>query len=420
MVEQRNILSKIDKPILLLFLALVFIGWTNIFAATITDGHESIIDISQNYGKQALFIGLSLVIGGAILLLDARFFSSFSWIIYLFFIFILVFTIFFGTEINASKSWFRIGDFAIQPAEFAKYSTALALAKFISSINSNKIDAPTIFKSVLIFGIPAVLILLQNDTGTALVFSAFIVVLYREGYIKLWLVAIAIGAVFLFVLTLLLNEFIIIGVLAVLAILLMTASRKMKSVWKLVMVVFIGLSAYVYSIDYFYENVLQPHQKLRIEVLLDERVDLRGAGYNLHQSKIAIGSGGLLGKGYLKGTQTRHDFVPEQGTDFIFCTIGEEWGFVGGLILVSLILGLILRIVFLAERQRSVFTRVYGYSIASILFFHFFVNIGMTIGLVPVIGIPLPLISYGGSSLLAFSIMIFTFLKLDSQKMDVL
>jgi rod shape determining protein RodA len=420
MVEQRNLLSKIDKPILMLFLALVLIGWANIFAATITDGHESIFDISQNYGKQAFFIGLSLVVGGAILLFDARFFSSFSWVIYLFFIFILVFTIFFGTEINASKSWFRIGDFAIQPAEFAKYSTALALAKFISSINANKIDTPIIFKAALIFGIPAILILLQNDTGTALVFSAFILIFYREGFIKWWLVAIVLGAVVLFILTLLFNEFIIIGVMSLLAAIFMAASRKLKSAWKLVLVVFIGLSAYVYSLDYIYENVLQPHQKLRIEVLLDEKIDLRGAGYNLHQSKIAIGSGGLLGKGYLKGTQTRLDFVPEQGTDFIFCTIGEEWGFAGGLILLLLFMGLILRIVLLAERQRSVFTRVYGYSIASILFFHFFVNIGMTIGLVPVIGIPLPLISSGGSSLLAFSIMIFTFLKLDSQKMDVL
>jgi len=420
MLEQKSILSKVDKPLLLIFIALVIIGWVNIFAATITEGHQSIFDISQSYGKQTLFIGLSLAIGGGIILFDARFFSSFSWAIYVLLLFALVFTIFFGTEINATKSWLRFGEFAIQPAEFAKYATSLALARYISLVKVNKISLHGIFKAALIFGIPAVFIILQNDTGTALVFSAFVVVFYREGYVKGWLVSLAIGAIFLFVLTLIFNEFLIIGGLALISFAVLIVLRRLRSSWKLVAPILLVLSAYVYSIDYFYENVLQPHQKLRIEVLIDERVDLRGAGYNLHQSKIAIGSGGLFGKGYMRGTQTRLDFVPEQETDFIFCTVGEEWGFAGGLVVIGLFLGLITRMVNLAERQRSVFARVYGYSIASILFFHFFVNIGMTIGLVPIIGIPLPLVSYGGSSLLAFTIMIFTFLKLDMQKMDVL
>ncbi len=420
MVNQRKITSKIDKQLLVVFLVLVIFGWLNIFAATITEGHESIFDLSQSYGRQAFFIGVSLILGGIVVLFDARFFSSFSWITYASLLVVLVFTIFFGSVVNASKSWFKIGAFAIQPSEFAKYATALALAKYLSGVTATRLVLSKKLLAVFLFGLPASLILLQNDTGTALVFSSFILVLYREGYIKAWVVALAISAAFLFVLTLIFDQFIIIAALVVISTSVLFFFKRIRSAWKAIVVILFLLSSYVYSIDYIYDNVLRPHQKLRIEVLLDEKVDLKGAGYNLHQSKIAIGSGGLLGKGFLQGTQTRYDFVPAQGTDFIFCTVGEEWGFLGTFSVIALFIWLIYRIIVLAERQRSVFARVYGYSIASILFFHFFVNIGMTIGLVPVIGIPLPLLSYGGSSLVAFSIMIFTFLKLDTQRMDVL
>ncbi len=420
MVDQKKITSKIDKQLLVVFLVLVVFGWLNILAATIPEGHATIFDFNQSYGRQAIFIGISLALGGIIVLFDARFFSSFSWVIYVFLLVILVFTIFFGSVVNASRSWFKIGSIAIQPAEFAKYATALAIAKYLGVVSATKLVFYNKLLAALLFSIPASLILLQNDTGTALVFSAFIIVLYREGFIKAWVVALVISMVFLFVLSLLFDRFIIIGALVIVALFVMFFLKNTRYAWKAVVVVLVLLSSYIYSIDYIYDNVLQPHQKLRIEVLLDEKVDLRGAGYNLHQSKIAIGSGGLFGKGFLQGTQTRYDFVPAQGTDFIFCTVGEEWGFFGTFAVITLFIWLIARIILLAERQRSVFARVYGYSIASILFFHFLVNIGMTIGLVPVIGIPLPLLSYGGSSLLAFSIMIFTFLKLDMQRMDVL
>jgi rod shape determining protein RodA len=247
-----------------------------------------------------------------------------------------------------------------------------------------------------------------------------VVVFYREGFIPGWLLLLGFAAVLLFILTLLFNEFYIMGGLTALFLISSFFLRKKPSLIKQLFLLLILINAYVYTVNYAYEEILQPHQKMRIAVLIDESVDLRGAGYNLHQSKIAIGSGGMWGKGFLEGTQTKFSFVPEQGTDFIFCTIGEEWGFAGSFVLISLYIFLLVRIILLAERQRSVFSRIFGYSLASIIFFHFMINIGMTIGLIPVIGIPLPFISYGGSSLLAFTIFLFTFLKLDSKRLELL
>lgn len=420
MKKQFDFFKNIDKTIVFLFLVLILMGWFNIFAAEIKEGHQSIFDVSQNYGKQLLWIVTSLVLATIILMFDAKFFPAFSWLIYGSLMVILVGVLFFGVEINASKSWFRIGSFALQPAEFAKYATALALARFISDVKSRNLDLSTRLKPLAIIALPVALIFLQNDTGTALVFAAFVLVLYREGYISGLLLTFGLIAVFLFVMTLILNEFIIIGILAVItlggAIVLRRRRRELVQLLGL----FAILSAYVYTVDYAFENFLQPHQKLRVEVLLNEEVDLKGAGYNLNQSKIAIGSGGFWGKGYLKGTQTKFNFVPEQGTDFIFCTIGEEWGFVGSTAIIVLYLILMGRLLVLAERQRSTFSRVFGYSVAAILFFHFTINIGMTIGLMPVIGIPLPFLSYGGSSLWGFTVMIFTFLKLDSKRLELL
>ncbi len=420
MRPQLNIFKNIDKTVLFLFLALVVMGWFNIYAAEVTDARHSIFDFSQNYGKQFFFILTSLVIATAILMLDAKVFPTFSWILYGFFLVMLVGVLFFGTEINATKAWFRFGSLAIQPSEFAKYATALALASYISQVKSRTIDFPTRIKPFIILGVPAFLVFLQKDMGTTLVFASLSLMLFREGYVGFRLLIIGFLAIVLFVLTLIINEFIIIGAMAGITFFTAFIIRRKKTELVQLLALFVLLSGYVYSVDYAYENLLEPHQKLRIEVLIDENADLRGAGYNLHQSKIAIGSGGLWGKGYMQGTQTKFNFVPEQATDFIFCTIGEEWGFLGSIVVIALFLWLLIRLVILAERQRSAFTRVFGYCIASLMFFHFAVNIGMTIGLVPVIGIPLPFLSYGGSSLWGFTLMIFTFLKLDSKRLEML
>ncbi|MDX9942354.1 MAG: rod shape-determining protein RodA [Bacteroidales bacterium] len=420
MKKQYDFFQNIDKTTVFLFLLMIIMGWLNIFSAELKEGHESIFDMSQSYGKQLLWILSSIVIGIVILMFDAKFFPAFAWVIYGGVMIILVGVLFFGSEINASKSWFKIGTFAIQPAEFAKFATSLALARYIVEVKSRSLDLKTRLKPLALIALPMGLIFLQNDTGTALVFSAFVLVLFREGYISgLWL-TFGLIAIFLFILTLVVNQYIMIGILAVLTLVGVVIFRKRKRETLQLLGLFAILSVYIFSVDYAFEHFLQPHQQLRIEVLLNEDVDLKGAGYNLNQSKIAIGSGGFWGKGYLKGTQTKFNFVPEQGTDFIFCTIGEEWGFVGSLVLISIYLLFMGRLVVLAERQRSAFSRVFGYSIASILFFHFLINIGMTIGLVPVIGIPLPFFSYGGSSLWGFTLMIFTFLKLDSKRLELL
>ena len=420
MGTQSDFFKKLDKTTIFIYLCLVFIGWISIYAAEINDQHESIFDFSQRYGKQFVFILTAIVLGIIILSIDVKIFPTFAYIIYGIGIITLIAVLLFGTTINASKSWFQIAGVAIQPAEFVKYATALALARIIYDNKSRARDIKSLFKPAAIVALPLMMIFLQNDTGTALVFAAFVAVFYREGFIPGWLLILGIVAIFLFILTLLMNEFYIIGGLTALFLISIIFLRKKPSVIKQLFLLLIVINAYIYVVDYVYDDVLQPHQKMRIAVLLDETVDLRGAGYNLHQSKIAIGSGGLWGKGFLEGTQTKFSFVPEQGTDFIFCTIGEEWGFIGSIVLITLFVFLLIRIILLAERQRSVFSRIFGYSLASILFFHFLVNIGMTIGLMPVIGIPLPFISYGGSSLWAFTIFLFTFLKLDSKRMELL
>jgi len=420
MKKQIDLFKNVDKLSVLLFLLLIFMGWFNIFAAEIKEGHQSIFDISQNYGKQLLWIITAMMIATVILIFDAKVFPAFAWVIYGVTMIILVAVLLFGTEINASRSWFRIGEFAIQPAEFAKFATALAMAKFLEEKRARKIMLFDTLTALAIIVVPVLLILLQNDTGTAVVFAAFVLVLYREGYISGLLLITGAVAAFLFILTLLVNEFIIIGVIAFIGLILFLRLRNRKrEQWQLVGL-FVILSVYVYFVDYTFENLLQPHQKARIEVLVSEDVDLQGAGYNLHQSKIAIGSGGLWGKGYLKGTQTKYNFVPEQGTDFIFCTVGEEWGFAGSTVVIGLFVLLLVRLVNLAERQKSGFSRIYGYSVVSVLFIHFAINIGMTMGLVPIIGIPLPFFSYGGSSLWGFTILLFIFLKLDSKRLELL
>ena len=404
-----------------------------VFAAVYNEEHHSIFDISQRYGKQLLWIGLALVVAFIILLFEGQFFTSFAYPIYGVVLLMLIAVLLVGSDIKGARSWFKIGSFAIQPSEFAKFATGLALAKYLSTLNIKMQDIKTKVIASIIIGIPAVLILLQNDTGSTLVYASFVFVLYREG-LSGNILLIGLYAAFLFVLSLLLriNDFtffenivlsgdvLLMIVLAAIAGIIIYNTRKVKKMWVIVTTALVLSVGLIYSVDYIFENVLEPHQSKRINVLLGIESDPHGAGYNVNQSLIAIGSGGFFGKGFLDGTQTKFDFVPEQSTDFIFCTIGEEWGFLGTFILVCIYVGLFLRLLFLAERQRSIFSRIYGYSVASILFFHFLINIGMTIGLAPVIGIPLPFISYGGSSLWSFTILLFIFVKLDAERINVL
>jgi rod shape determining protein RodA len=417
--QQKSLFYNIDWWMLSLYIILVLMGWLNIYAAVYNEDHTSIFDISQNYGKQLIWILTAGVLATIILLLDEKFLTFFAYPIYGIMILILLSVLVFGVEINGSRSWFAIGEFRIQPAEFAKFTTCMALAKYLSNINTKMEKLETKIIAGIIIALPPAIILLQNETGSALVFGAFIFVLYREGLSGNVLLFGLLTAV-LFILSLLFDKLYIIIALGIISGIAFLLSRKKTKNILSILAFFIVTSGISLSVDYVYDTKLQPHQRKRIDVLLGKETDLKGAGYNVNQSKIAIGSGGFLGKGFLQGTQTKYDFVPEQSTDFIFCTIGEEWGFVGSFIVITLLLFLMIRIVYVAERQRSQFSRIYGYGVASILFFHFMVNIGMTIGLAPVIGIPLPFFSYGGSSLWSFTILLFIFIKLDANRLLIL
>ena len=469
--RSNNLLANIDWVSILLYLLLVLIGWLNIYAAVYDENHSSILDISQKYGKQLIWIGAAFVLAFLVLLTDSKFFTTFSMVIYGIMIFLLIAVLFFGTETKGARSWFEVGDFRIQPAEFAKFATNLAIAYIMSRHNFKVMRFSSLLTIGLILALPAGLIILQNDTGSALVYSSFILVLFREGLHGSILLLCFVAAA-IFIMALLYSPFtvllVIIGgtliafyyyrhdirelfqiilfigcgfglfvlikwmfnllisdyymLLTVYVITSITAiypiyKRKMKNMITLLLISWLCVGA-APSVNYAFDH-LQPHQQDRINELLGIRVDPKGTGYNVTQSKIAIGSGGLLGKGFLQGTQTKLNFVPEQSTDFIFCTVGEEWGFVGSTFIIVLLAVFILRIIKLAERQRSSFSRIYGYGVASILFFHVAVNIGMTIGMAPVIGIPLPFFSYGGSSLWSFTILIFIFLRLDANRLQV-
>lgn len=423
----------VDRLTVLIYIVLVVMGWLNIYAAVYDEDHKSIFDISQKYGKQLVWIAGATVIAFSILLIDANFYTAFSYFFYGFFLLANILVIFLGREIKGSRSWFRFGDFGIQPAEFMKFATNLALAKFLSNQNivvndRFRLKLKDLLKNyrntiiaLLFIVVPLILIkVLQDETGLAIVFVAFIIVLYREGLSVNFLIF-GLLATILFVVSLIVTN--VSGLLITMAVISASAFlfiRRVKRNLIIVSLVFVSAAGVVLGTNYVY-NKLAPHQKVRIDVLLGRgTVDLKKEGYNVNQAKIAIGSGGFWGKGYLQGTQTKYDFVPEQDTDFIFCTVGEEWGFFGSTIVIFLQLLLILRIVFLSERQRSDFSRIYGYGVAAVLFFHLAVNIGMTIGLMPVIGIPLPFFSYGGSSLWSFTILLFIFIKLDSQRLLIL
>lgn len=426
MARQEKISKNLDWVTVLLFIVCVIMGWANIYAAIYNPENPMWIGdagfFDTNAGKQLIWIGTTVLLIIAILVIDYRFYETTAFFIYGFFIFMLISVFVIGAEIKGSHSWIRIGGFQIQPAEFAKMATALALAKYVSTPMVNLSRFKDQFNVALIILIPPVLILLSKETGVALVFASFMVLLYREGLPGIY-PASFLSIIILFVLSLIYPSWQIFVGLAVLSGLIIWIlpryERKTRNVLMIVGVAF-AMGVFATGVDWAINNVLQEHQRNRIKVLIDPDFDRKKTGYNVRQAKIAIGSGGLIGKGYLQGTQTKFDFVPEQSTDFIFCTVGEEEGFAGSLLVVGLFLSLLLRVIYLAERQKSRFARVYGYGVVSILFFHFMVNIGMTIGLMPVIGIPLPFFSYGGSSLWSFSILLFIFLKIDAHRSQVL
>ena len=406
--------SKIDWWIVILYFALVGFGWMNIYSASLSDT-QVIWDLNQIYSKQLLWILLSLVLIVFILAVEAKFYERFSSLIYLFALGALLGLYAFGQTVNGATSWYAFGGFSIQPSEFAKTATALALGKFVGDIQTNIRSWQDQWKSLLIMVLPALLIVPQPDPGSALVYAAFILPLYREGLNYLFLsFATALGL--LFIGTLLLEVQGMILLLGIfLAIYLWRQKRKRRRIkWGQSLITLALALGFVFSVNYMFYSVFEQRHRDRINLVLGKAVDSNSIGYNTHQSEIAIGSGRWLGKGWLQGTQTKGNFVPEQHTDYIFSTIGEEWGFIGSLLLISLFVALILRVLYRAEKQKSIFGRVYGYSVASIIFLHFFVNIGMVIGLLPTVGIPLPFISYGGSGLWGFTILLFIFVKLDS------
>jgi len=469
MKSQNNIFLNLDWLTILLYLALVMMGWINIYAAVYSDEHQSILDIGQQYGKQMIWIIAGMFLAISVLIVDSKFYVAFAYHIYVLILFLLVAVLFFGREVNGARAWFEVGGVALQPAELGKFATCLAIAKYMSQFNFKMART----KSYIVLGtmmlLPALLILLQNDTGSALVFAVFFLVFYREGLPDVILIG-GFTAIILFILALIWTQLMILMLLIVVSLFLFTVLRQsikegiigfvivsliygilfglknifefdatpfhllvLTSIMTILIFIVYGLKKHIrqawfvllffifsiaisLSVNYFYRSVMVSHQRDRVDNLLGIKNDLLGAGYNVHQSKIAIGSGGIVGKGFLKGTQTKYNFVPEQSTDFIFCTVGEEWGFLGTTVVILLFLILLIRLVYLAERQRSTFSRIYGYGVACILFFHIVINISMTIGLAPVIGIPLPFFSYGGSSLWSFTILLFIFIKLDASR----
>jgi len=419
---RRNIeiLNQIDWLTVLLFYCLVTLGWFNIYAVAYEEGLEqNLLSFALNSGRQLVFIGSTILVITIILVLDFKFYDRFTYLIYGLIIVLLLAVLLFAREINGARSWIQIGGLSLQPSEFAKFATALAMAKLMSQQGFKLNKFRNQVWIAVIVGLPMGLTVLQGDVGTALIFSAFILVLFREGMSPV-LLLIIISFVVLFILSLLVDQTILLISIGVLSFIIILIGRKSFKRISLIVGGTLLILLSVKGIDYAFKELLKPHQQNRILVLLNPNIDPLGAGWNVTQSKIAIGSGGWRGKGFLNGTQTKFDFVPEQSTDFIFCTIGEEHGWIGSFVLITLFVTLLLRVIYIAERQKHKFTRIYGYSVASILFMHFAINIGMTIGLFPVIGIPLPFFSYGGSSLIAFTIFLFILLKLDAHRAQML
>ena len=485
MRQRDNILQKIDWLTVGLYVAMVVFGWFTIYAASYDFDNTQLFDFSMNPGKQLIWMGCALVVAVVVMLVDSKFYNNVAYVFYALMMLLLVLTIFIAPDIKGSHSWLRFGSFQIQPAEFAKYATLLCLAKFMSSYQFSLAYTRNLLQSLAIIFLPALIIIAQSETGSALVFVSLLLVLFREGmngivlvlgalvalffilvlrynnlpdvgstnelygFIVTFSIAIVVALVFVhlytrdklyvrillavnagiclvgvvlhyFVPAILLTWVAYACILTTMVMLCVRSYVVRRKAYFLVALFLLGTVGLALSADYAFNKVLAPHQQIRIKIVLGLEDDPQGAGYNVRQSQIAIGSGGILGKGYLNGTQTKLSYVPEQDTDFIFCTIGEEHGFLGSTLFIAFYAFFMVRLIYLAERQRSAFSRIYGYGLVSIFLFHFFINLGMVMGITPVIGIPLPFISYGGSSLWGFTIMLFTFIRLDANRMEVL
>ena len=416
-MKNQSVGNRIDYISILLYIVLVIMGWMTIYSASLPIEETSIFDISQIYGRQMLFIGLTIPLIFIILFTDAKIFERLAFVFYGLGIILLLGLFVFGVTKKGQTNWYQFGGFGFQPSEFVKTATALLLAKYLSYSQINlKYTKHQIIGLAIVF-IPVALILMQPDAGSAMIFISLIFVLNREG-LPSWYFFSGIIAIALFFLSLVIQPIYLIGIIFAIMVIHYIFNRKISRNPIVYGLLYLVMAGFAFSVSYVYESVLEPHQKDRINVLIGDDVDMKREGYNLNQSMIAIGSGGLIGKGYLEGTQTKGGFVPEQHTDYIFTTVGEEWGFIGSITVILLFVALFLRIIYLAENQKTKFSRVYGYCVASYLFTHFFVNIAMLIKLFPTIGVPLPFFSYGGSSLWAFTILLFIFIKLDANKVN--
>ena len=416
-MKNQSIGNSIDWITILIYIALVIMGWMTIYSASLPIEETSIFDLSQIYGRQMLFIGLAIPLIFIVLFTDAKIYERLSFVFYGIGIILLLGLFVFGVTKKGQTNWYQFGGFGFQPSEFVKIATGLLLAKHISYSQINFKYTKHQIIGLAIIGLPVFLILLQPDAGSAMIFISLIFVLNREG-LPSWYFISGIVAIGLFFASLVIQPFYVVIAIAVFMVIHYIFNRKITRNPIVYGLLFLVMTAFTYSVSYVYDSVLEPHQKDRINVLIGDNVDMKREGYNLDQSMIAIGSGGLTGKGYLEGTQTKGGFVPEQHTDYIFTTVGEEWGFIGSFIVIVLFAALFLRIIYLAENQKTKFSRVYGYCVATYLFTHFFVNIAMLIKLFPTIGVPLPFFSYGGSSLWSFTILLFIFIKLDANKVN--
>jgi len=422
--EKNNIFAGIDLWLVLFFILLVFLGWLNIYAASTSEEHYEILDFNARYGKQLIWIALTIPLIIIVLFIETRFYEQFASIFFIIGILTLLGLFFFGKNINGARSWYAIGGFTIQPTEFAKAFTALAVAKLLSDKSFTFKPFKNHIKAFFLILLPAFLITLQPDPGSALVYFSFLFVFYREG-LPLYYFIIGGLSILIFLLTLKLGIigiipmmiYITLGIFGVIfGYLSIYKSNILKKAWLQLLTCLVIISGYIFSVNYIFNYIFQQRHRDRFNIILGKTTDTQGIGYNTNQAIQTIASGGITGKGYLEGDRTRGKFVPEQDTDYIFSTVGEEWGFIGSLVVISLFIALMLRIIHIAERQKSTFSRVYGYGIATIFFFHFMVNIGMVIGLLPTIGIPLPFFSYGGSSLWGFTLLLFIFIRLDANR----
>ncbi|WPO80531.1 rod shape-determining protein RodA [Flavobacterium sp. KACC 22761] len=409
-MKNQSVKNNIDWISIFIYSALVILGWLNIYSS-------SLLSTEGTYQKQLIFIGCTIPLIFVVLFVDGKFYEKYASIIFVVSLLSLAGLFLFGKTIAGQRCWYAIGGFTLQPSEFAKAATSLALAKYLSDTQINLKDVNRQIQALAIVFLPVMLILPQPDPGSALIYSIFIIVLYREG-LPSWYVWTGFITILLFVLTLVLEPYVVIILAAVVLAIIHFKGRVVDRNLLMSSILLAIISAFVFSVNYVFEHVFKQHHRDRFNILLGKTVDMKGIGYNTNQSEIAIGSGGWLGKGFLQGTQTKGGFVPEQHTDYIFTTVGEEWGFVGSLVVIALFVGLFLRIIYLAERQKTKFSRVYGYCVAGILFIHFFVNIAMVIGIFPTIGVPLPFFSYGGSGLWGFTILLFIFLKMDANKVN--